>query len=47
MNYNEKIEQMLKRIKSHVFLDPTLDIVFKYLFSVEATLIHLRLPVGG
>ncbi len=40
MNYNEKIEQMLKRIKSHVFLDPTLDIVFKYLFSVEATLIH-------
>ena len=31
---------MLKRIKSQVFLDPTLDIVFKYLFSVEATLIH-------
>ena len=40
MNYKEKIEQMLERIKSQVFLDPTLDIVFKYLFSVEATLIH-------
>ena len=39
-DFEERLERLIAKIKSHTFFDPTYDAVFKKIFSKDTTLIH-------